>query len=51
MVSISTVHCRLRNVRVLASPRDLVLLQTRAIGETDLITGTSNGSCTLPLMH
>jgi putative transposase len=37
MVSISTVHCRLRNVRVLASPRDLVLLQTRAIGETDLI--------------
>ena len=36
-VSIWSVHGRLRNVRVLAAPGDLVLLRTRPIGETDLI--------------
>lgn len=36
-VSIWTVHGRLRRVRVLAAPRDLASLRTRAIGETDLL--------------
>ena len=36
-VSIWTVHGRLRDIRILAAPRDLVLLRTRPIGETDLI--------------
>ncbi len=36
-VSIWTVHGRLRRVRVLAAPRDLASLRTRAIGETDLV--------------
>ena len=36
-VSIWTVHGRLRNLKVLAAPRDLVLLRSHAIGETDLI--------------
>ncbi len=37
VVSIWTVRGRLRNVRILAAPSDLVLLRTRPIGETDLI--------------
>jgi putative transposase len=36
-VSIWSVHGRLRNVRVIAAPRDLVLLRNSQIGETDLI--------------
>jgi putative transposase len=36
-VSIWTTECRLKGVRVLAAPHDLVLLRTRTIGETDLI--------------
>jgi IS605 OrfB family transposase len=36
-VSIWTVHGRVKGVRVLAAARDLVLLRTRSIGETDLI--------------
>jgi IS605 OrfB family transposase len=36
-VSIRSVHGRLRNVRVIAAPRDLVLLRNSQIGETDLI--------------
>jgi IS605 OrfB family transposase len=36
-VSIWTVQGRLRRVRVLAAGRDLALLRTRVIGETDLI--------------
>jgi putative transposase len=36
-VSIWTTVGRLKGVRVLAAARDLVLLRTRAIGETDLI--------------
>jgi putative transposase len=36
-VSIWTTACRLKGVRVLAAPHDLVLLRTRPIGETDLI--------------
>ena len=36
-VSIWTTAGRLKGVRILAAPRDLVLLRTRAIGETDLI--------------
>ena len=36
-VSIWTTAGRLKGVRVLGAPRDLVLLRTRAIGETDLI--------------
>ena len=36
-VSIWTTAGRLKGIRVLVSARDLVLLQTRAIGETDLI--------------
>ncbi len=37
MVSIWTTAGRWKGVHVLASPSDLVLLRTRAIGETDLI--------------
>jgi putative transposase len=36
-VSIWTVHGRMRNIRIIAAARDLVLLRTRRIGETDLI--------------
>ena len=36
-VSIRTMHGRLRHVRTLAAQRDLVLLRTCQIGETDLI--------------
>jgi putative transposase len=36
-VSIWTTQGRRRGIRVLAAPRDLVLLRTRAIGETDLV--------------
>jgi putative transposase len=36
-VSIWTMAGRLKGIRVLAAPRDLVMLRTRAIGETDLI--------------
>src|SRR5579875_3067769 len=36
-VSILTVQGRLRSVRILAAPQNLVLLRTRPIGETDLI--------------
>jgi putative transposase len=36
-VSIGTVRGRLRHVRVLAAPRDLLRLSTHPIGETDLI--------------
>jgi IS605 OrfB family transposase len=36
-VSIWSVHGRLRNVRIIAAPRDLVLLRNSQIGETDLI--------------
>jgi putative transposase len=36
-VSILTTHGRRKGVRVLAAPRDLALLRTRRIGETDLI--------------
>jgi IS605 OrfB family transposase len=36
-VSIWTARRRCKGVRVLAAPRDLVLLRTRPIGETDLI--------------
>jgi hypothetical protein len=36
-VSIWTTAGRLKGIRVLAAARDLVLLRTRAIGETDLI--------------
>jgi putative transposase len=36
-VSIWTTTGRLKGIRVLASARDLVMLRTRAIGETDLI--------------
>ena len=36
-VSIWTVHGRLRNIRILAAPRDLLQLGTRQIGETDLV--------------
>jgi putative transposase len=41
-VSIWTTAGRLKGVRVLAAPRDLVLLRTRAIGETDLICRDGN---------
>jgi putative transposase len=41
-VSIWTVRGRLRNVRVLAAPRDLALLRTRKIGETDLVRRDGN---------
>jgi IS605 OrfB family transposase len=37
VVSIWTVRGRMRNIRIIAAARDLVLLRTRAIGETDLI--------------
>lgn len=37
VVSIWTVAGRMRNIRILGAARDLVLLRTRAIGETDLI--------------
>ncbi|MGH3559285.1 MAG: RNA-guided endonuclease InsQ/TnpB family protein, partial [Mycobacterium sp.] len=37
MVSIRTTRGRLKGVRVLAAAQDLLLLQTRPIGETDLI--------------
>jgi putative transposase len=36
-VSIWTTHGRLKGIRVLGAPHDLVLLRTRQIGETDLI--------------
>jgi IS605 OrfB family transposase len=36
-VSIWTTHGRLKAVRILASRRDLVLLRTRPIGQTDLV--------------
>jgi putative transposase len=36
-VSIWTVCGRMRNIRIIAAPGDLVLLRTRPIGETDLI--------------
>ena len=36
-VSIWTVHGRLRDLGILAAPRDLALLRTSSIGETDLI--------------
>jgi putative transposase len=36
-VSIWTTAGRRKGVRILAAPRDLVMLRTRAIGETDLI--------------
>jgi putative transposase len=36
-VSIWTVRGRMRNIRIVAAARDLVLLRTRPIGETDLI--------------
>jgi len=36
-VSIWTTAGRLKGIRVLAAPRDVVLLRTRPIGETDLI--------------
>jgi hypothetical protein len=36
-VSIWTTHGRCTNVRVLAAARELVLLGTRSIGETDLV--------------
>jgi IS605 OrfB family transposase len=36
-VSIWTTRGRLKNVRVIGDPRQLVLLRTRSIGETDLI--------------
>jgi putative transposase len=36
-VSIWTTHGRLKGVRILGAARDLVLLRTRPIGETDLI--------------
>ena len=36
-VSIWTVQGRVRHLRILAAPRDLALLRTRVIGETDLI--------------
>ncbi|HUH70637.1 MAG TPA: transposase [Mycobacterium sp.] len=36
-VSIWTTAGRLKGIRVLGTPRDLVLLRTRRIGETDLI--------------
>ena len=36
-VSIWTTHGRFKGMRILAAPRDLVLLRTRPIGETDLI--------------
>jgi putative transposase len=36
-VSIRSVRGRLRNLRVIAAPRDLVLLRNSQVGETDLI--------------
>jgi putative transposase len=36
-VSIWTTHGRMKGIRILAAPRDLVLLRTSVIGETDLI--------------
>jgi putative transposase len=36
-VSIWTVHGRLRNIRILAAPKDLALLRVLKVGETDLI--------------
>jgi putative transposase len=36
-VSIWTTAGRLKGIRILATPRDLVMLRSRAIGETDLI--------------
>ena len=36
-VSIWTTAGRCKGIRILAAPRDLVMLRTRAIGETDLI--------------
>ncbi len=36
-VSILTTQGRLKGVRILAAPRDLVLLRNRPIGETDLV--------------
>ena len=41
-MSIWTTHGRLRGIRVLAAPRDLVLLRTRSIGETDLVRRDGN---------
>jgi putative transposase len=41
-VSIWSTAGRLKGVRVLAAPRDLVLLRTRPIGETDLICRDGN---------
>jgi IS605 OrfB family transposase len=41
-VSIWTTTGRLKGIRVLASARDLVLLRTHAIGETDLICRDGN---------
>ncbi len=42
LVSIWTTAGRLKGIRVLAAARDLVLLRTRAIGETDLICRDGN---------
>ena len=36
-VSIWTVHGRLRGIRILAAPRELMLLRTSHVGESDLI--------------
>jgi len=41
-VSIWTMRGRLRHIRVLAAPRDLLVLSTRPIGETDLISRKGN---------
>jgi putative transposase len=41
-VSIWTTHGRLKGVPILAAPRDLVLLRSRPIGETDLIYRDGN---------
>ena len=41
-VSIWTTHGRLKGIRVMAAARDLVLLRTRRIGETDLIYRDGN---------
>jgi putative transposase len=50
-VSVWTVAGRLKNVPIMADPKQLMLLCTCAIGETDLIHGTANGFCTPRSRH
>jgi hypothetical protein len=47
-VSIWTTHGRLKGVRVLAAPRDLVLLRAARSGKPTWCVGTAIGICTPP---